>query len=634
MSKINYVSDNIDSPKIFNFRKDIQGLRGLAVLLVVFYHSNFDFFKAGFIGVDIFFVISGYLIIKKILLQQLKNEFSLKIFYLKRVSRILPALYFLLVINAGLSFLIKHPIDNIFYAKSSITTLFFIPNFFYWKNINYFSSKTEIMHLIHTWSLGVEEQFYIFLPLFLVVIYRIFKSNLNIVLRIFIFLSLFSLAFYLLGYFFQLNATFYLLPFRLWEFLAGGIIAVVELKDFKFSNNYMNFLSIIFLLLCSNLLDPSNYFTNYFMILPVLFTGLIIINQPSKNILLLENKPLVFVGNISFSLYLFHQPLFAFAKIYDIFNEYIIIWLFLSFLISFLIFKFIEEKYRDYKNIKNTSKVLFVLFLVTLSINLYFIQNDGNNLNIIENYNIDLLERKSYTGELKFHGNEEDFRFIIFGDSHADHYIETLKKYSLKNEIGFISLTTSACISLKNIITYNSYVDQDCSKVYDELLAIQEKYKLDVIISQRWDQKLIDKESKIVHDSKSEFKKILIIENIEILKNEVLPNKLIVIGSVPGSNSQETGGYFRCVVYKNKDCLESFPIQNGIAYKINEQMSTMLQSNDYIFINPYINLCNGGMCFNKIQDSLIYYDNSHLSLFGSDLVLRELLNSQILLEKN
>ena len=148
-----------------------------------------------------------------------------------------------------------------------------------------------------------------------------------------------------------------------------------------------------------------------------------------------------------------HQPIFVFARTYDIFEKYKPVWIIVSLILSYFTYIYIENKFRDYKKIKSTSLLLAVLFLLTLIINLFSISNQGFNSSVAEKYQINILERKTYIGT-QIHGNEENIKFILYGDSHADHYIEYLLQEANKSNIGFISIINSACISLNNFCNF------------------------------------------------------------------------------------------------------------------------------------------------------------------------------------
>ena len=157
---------------IKEYKPQIDGLRALAVLPVILFHAGFDTFEGGFVGVDIFFVISGYLITKLILEDINKKKFNLNNFYLRRARRLLPALFVVILITIPFSVVLMSNDQLIFYSKQIFSVIFFISNLFFWKNSGYFDPESDLQPLLHTWSLAVEEQFYIFFPILLILIFK------------------------------------------------------------------------------------------------------------------------------------------------------------------------------------------------------------------------------------------------------------------------------------------------------------------------------------------------------------------------------------------------------------------------------------------------------------------------------
>tara|TARA_B100000767_G_C19746531_1_gene528794 strand:+ start:103 stop:2118 length:2016 start_codon:yes stop_codon:yes gene_type:complete len=363
------------------YRAEIDGLRAIAVLSVIFYHSQFNFFSykilgGGYLGVDIFFVISGYLI-TSIIYQEilLTNNFNILNFYERRIRRILPALFGILIFSliVGKILLFPSPLHEL--VKSIISSIFFYSNyFFYFTGLEYGGIEAAFKPLLHTWSLAVEEQFYILFPIFFLIVFRFNKKCLLIFLSLLFFLSLSSIL--ILN---NLNSFhFYSLSSRMWEILAGSVLAYIKLnkkiKTDKLKNifSYIGLGLIIFCLIFAEY--KSNEF-NYSIIYPLLVvfgTSLIIlyINEKSLIYKILINKFLVFVGLISYSLYLWHYPIFAFSKIIDFTHGNIIykIFLFLFlFLISTISYFLIEKPFRN-KNFINFKTIIkfFILILILL----------------------------------------------------------------------------------------------------------------------------------------------------------------------------------------------------------------------------------------------------------------------------
>ena len=207
------------------YRKDIDGLRAVAVLPVIFFHAGFDIFKGGFLGVDVFFVISGFLITSILLTELDSNKFSIVNFYERRARRILPALFSVLTFTYIAGFSLIPAFEFKEFSQSLVSVAMFISNIFYYLEIDYFSIAAEEMPLIHTWSLAIEEQFYIFFPPLLYLIWKINPDKVMSILSILAVLSFSSVI--LLNSFENNSASFYWIISRAWELLAGSICAVL-----------------------------------------------------------------------------------------------------------------------------------------------------------------------------------------------------------------------------------------------------------------------------------------------------------------------------------------------------------------------------------------------------------------------
>ena len=206
------------------YRKDIDGLRAIAVVAVILFHARFWPFSGGFVGVDVFFVISGFLITSIIKKEFDRREFSIAKFYERRIRRIFPALFFLLLGITPAALLVLLPVETLRFGQSLVATALFAANIYFWRDSGYFSADQERNPLLHTWSLAVEEQFYIFFPLFLWLLLKLARPRLATAgLAIALLLSL-ALAQWQLPA--RPDAVFYLLPTRAWELALGGLLAL------------------------------------------------------------------------------------------------------------------------------------------------------------------------------------------------------------------------------------------------------------------------------------------------------------------------------------------------------------------------------------------------------------------------
>ena len=365
-----------------DYRKEIDGLRALAILPVVMFHSGLPMFNWGYIGVDIFFVISGYLITSIIYPKIKKNEFSFIEFYENRVRRLFPALFVMVAFSSVIALMIMDPKNLVEYSYSVFSSLFFYSNFFFWNEIDYFEDSSELMPLLHTWSLSIEEQFYILFPIILIFFLTYTKHKASLLLNI---LCILSFLLWCYGTLFHSTANFYLPITRAWELLAGAILSI-HIYEKGFPKGKFSDVGILILILSFYIFSLDIENKNLFMFFPVTGVILILLSKDHSFVvnLILKNKLFVFFGLISYSLYLYHQPIFAFAKVFfvDLDNAQTIFIVALSILISYISWRFVESIFRKRLNSKisfqNTLNLLTLPLLISITIGSYSIYTDGN----------------------------------------------------------------------------------------------------------------------------------------------------------------------------------------------------------------------------------------------------------------
>lgn len=311
-------SKNLEVKK--NHRKDIDGLRGLAVISVILLHAFPTLFSGGFIGVDIFFVISGFLI-SGILYSGLEsNTFSVVGFYVNRVMRIFPSLVLIMLITTLTSWVIFLPIEFKLFGSEIIAGSFFFSNLLQMKGFDYFDGFYEPRLFLHLWSLAIEEQFYLVFPLFLLLVYKIIKSQVLNALLLFICIS-FSYGVWMTS--FEHNVAFYSFTSRAWELLFGAVISyLVLIKQIKLNLStraivYFECLLISLALLAIILIDFRNHFPGVWALVPIAISGglLLIGSDGIEYKSILKNEFLRFFGIISYPLYLWHWILLVFVGI-------------------------------------------------------------------------------------------------------------------------------------------------------------------------------------------------------------------------------------------------------------------------------------------------------------------------------
>src|SRR6056300_86548 len=255
---------------IIKYRSEIDGLRALAVMPVIFFHAGFSFFSGGFVGVDVFFVISGYLITTIIIKELNNNTFSIKRFYERRARRILPALIFVILISSIISFIFLTRSELASYFKSVIATLLFFSNFYFYKTTPYFRSESDLEPLLHTWSLSIEEQFYIIFPITFLLFHKFFKRYIFLMLIFGFAASLFICQFLALKTGGTLN--FYFTFSRAWELALGAICAyMIIYKNLSFSifiKNLFSIAGIILIVFSIFFFNRQTVFPSFYTLVP------------------------------------------------------------------------------------------------------------------------------------------------------------------------------------------------------------------------------------------------------------------------------------------------------------------------------------------------------------------------------
>lgn len=300
------------------YRLDIDGLRAVAVLLVLGFHLKLEFLSGGHVGVDAFFVLSGFLITSILVSKFKAGCFSAREFYSRRIQRLFPALFATIFVTFVTSTLVLLPSDFEPFSRSAIASLFSFSNFIFWAESGYWDVSSEIKPLLHTWSLGVEEQFYLIWPLAILALIRL-KIQLSRTLLVLTVLGIGLCYYYSLK---DLSGAFYLLPSRVFQFSIGGMLAVLLLEGSgkallkqSFVRDFILLSGLAMLMVAGVMLDETVHYPGLYALVPTLGAFLVIFSGSSEvghgwlGKALLENRLLVWIGRISYSLYLAHWPI-------------------------------------------------------------------------------------------------------------------------------------------------------------------------------------------------------------------------------------------------------------------------------------------------------------------------------------
>lgn len=484
-----FVSNKKNANSLNNaYRPDIDGLRAIAVLLVIGFHASPNWIKSGFIGVDIFFVISGYLITKNIVGDLSKDKFEFIDFYSRRARRIFPALILVLLFSGliGWFYLLGPEFKQL--GKHIAGGAIFIENILYFNEIGYFDADAYTKPLLNLWSLGIEEQFYIFWPLFLWICWR---KNTNIYLSILL-LTIISFGLNIYETTNQHEGLYYLPQTRFWELGAGALLACFQNKEWfvdknykkikffnslsfesikinnKINNNIISLIGAALIAFGLLMINTKVIFPGWWALAPVMGTVLII--QSGKNTLLneyvLSNKVLVYIGVISFPLYLWHWVLLSFGKIiyvegFNFATRLILVGI--SFLFAWLTYQYIEKpiRYAHKISIEIIYTILALVFIFGITI---YLNNGFPNRKFAKNYSLlvsafndwnwkeGMLEKSLSNGSTYNVTNNEEVKIAFIGDSHVQQFgpriVKLFKEGGFKNSAFY---TIPGCPPIPNV---------------------------------------------------------------------------------------------------------------------------------------------------------------------------------------
>lgn len=490
-----------------DYRKEIDGLRAVAVLPVMFFHAGFQTFRGGFVGVDIFFVISGYLITSMILSEQQHGTFSLVAFYERRARRILPALFIVMLAVWPFAWLWLFPSDMKSFSQSLVAVAVFASNLLFWRTTNYFDDTSELKPMLHTWSLSVEEQYYLLFPLLLISAARFGKRT---VIGLVIVLGAVSLAVAQWGSVHEPIPTFYLLPGRAWELMVGALAACycrhkASSPPRKIVSEASSLVGLGLIAYSVFAFDKQLPFPSFYTLIPAVGAALVVLYANATNSVgkLLGNRVLVGVGLISYSAYLWHQPLFALARarVPDEPSKLMLAGLtVVALLFAICSWKWVEGPCRR----KTFSRKLVFLcsaagsiFFALIGLAGYFCNGFESRLSPMQR---DVIAFRSYAYKriymegdclLRPEQTYQEFRngcspakakhlWMIWGDSHA-----AALSFGLRNEQrSIIQYTASACPPIKNL---ELRTRPNCKFVNDFVLSkIQQLHPERVLLHADW----------------------------------------------------------------------------------------------------------------------------------------------------
>lgn len=616
------------------YRREIDGLRAIAVLPVILFHAGFSWFSGGYVGVDVFFVISGYLITSILINDLEKGTFSIAKFYERRARRILPALFFVMLCCIPFSWMWMAPQQFKDFSQAFVAISFFASNILFWRESGYFAPAAEENPLLHTWSLAVEEQFYIFFPIMLLLLWRFGKNPIFYTIMA---LSAISLLLSEWGWRNSPSANFYLLPTRAWELFAGSIAAFIVKKRGVQPKNFLSLLGFLAIIFAIFFYDESTPFPSMYALVPVSGVLLIILFAEKSTFTanLLSTKILVGIGLVSYSAYLWHQPLFAFARLENVSHPSSFKMLSLSFIsiiLAVFSWMFIEQPFRKKGKIYSSRKAIFTLsfagiFLMSAAGYAGHITNGATNIRFTEpqisyletakssplrpNCHFPQVEESINREECEYF-NKKGAEIAVLGNSHATELAYEVAKSLEPLNMTIKHHTMSGCKHNFRVSGEESTVCQRWHNVVLEKLSEDEKIKT-VILSYRNDGYL---DNEVYRRSLVEISQFLLDANKKVV--------LVLQAPLPGSHIDQ-------YLFANIDSLPmdvkgmSISSWNHI-YGYKDNLMNELPS-EVIVLDPVNNFCKeNGDCFVIKDGRALYFDDDHMSLYGAEIISESLLD--------
>lgn len=651
------------------YRADIDGLRATAVIPVLLFHFGIPYLPGGFVGVDVFFVISGFLITGIIHRDILDGSFSIIQFYERRIRRILPALAAVVLATTIVAYFMFMPQTFKDFGQSLAALGVFSSNLMFYLESGYFDSGSWSKPLLHTWSLSVEEQYYIAMPLILVLVSRFSRSRLILILVVLAAISFYCNLRASTG---QSSFAFYMPITRAWELLAGGLVALhlVKHKPSIWVCTFASLIGVLMLLFSYLYISEEMPFPGIVVMIPVLATALLIYGGSDGNNIvnyLFTAKPFVYIGNISYSLYLVHWPLVVFWIYYSdeelAFYESVVLFV-TSFVLAHLCWKYIETPFRDRSWIARRLAFSYAIALMLsfLLVGIYIATENGipsrleTNVRLAsefqENPNRSLCHQKSAIqikdGDYCVLGNDSKPSFALIGDSHADALSTSIVDAVVNSGESIAIFTRGGCRPFNTgfelerqcgIFDGNELENASCNERSMQqcnrfnVAAFEEAANLDVdtiVLSARWASQYFGTGSKrydYCYSSKNypecsqknnksvfkdEFNRTLVsLRNIE---------KVVVLGPTPEYRDSipELAG---------KAALFSRPLENldwEFAFRGKEPLEDMATIAEKFtnteVVDFYPLFCSDSSCSFLKDGKSLYADAHHISVYGNEFL--------------
>ncbi|WP_332772246.1 acyltransferase family protein [Pseudomonas sp. ESBL1] len=652
----------------------VDGLRAIAVLLVLFFHAGFSNLSGGYVGVDVFFVISGFLITRLIIDEYLATgRFDFGRFYYRRARRLFPAMFTTVAITMVVAILLFTPQHLKRFGGEVLYSIFSLSNFFFLSESGYFNTASDFKPLLHTWSLSVEEQFYLLWPAAMILAMKIGKRSAVTTLICVIFISSLALNLSFSDGSSVLTAPFgravtewladgastiyFFTPMRAFEFCVGGSLIFIKKPDVsRWFYEAALALGLALIGYSALAFDETTLFPSYNALIPCLGAALIIFSCHAAPITgaIMRSKPMVFTGLISYSVYLVHWPLIVFTKYWLMRDLFLLEKVFLCFAaiaVGYALYRFVETPLRHSKS--HNKKAQFglacaALAMLTILPASTIWSSDGwkwrtaplppqiaKQLADSKQFHVDQYGGAGYPSRGWVNpqpGGKADI--ILLGDSHAKHYAKGLDELIAKPLRKSMYISSVSCIMLPGMTRRTPGVDWDtlCQDSLKKAIWVirHSPENSTIVLSHSWDTQLPvagvigEKGPLRVGNTDAGYK--FVAKKIEELSKAVKGRKIIVIGNVPGAGIQDIAGCYSRPSFFHIDCDSRTTVnQDKLTTKrgnaiLKEEVSKIP---NVLYLDPQDALCENGKCLSVKDGSALYSDALHLSKAGSVTVIKQ-----------
>ncbi len=618
-------------------RKEIDGLRAVALLPVILYHAGFASFGGGYLGVDVFFVISGYLITSLILEEHAAGRFSLAGFYARRARRILPALFAVILVCLPFAYFWMLSFELKEFSQSVVAVVSFLSNVFFWRTTDYFGALAEVKPLLHTWSLGVEEQFYLLFPLVLLAALRFGRR--------------FALAATIIAAAVSLGAahwaadrmpiaSFYLLPTRAWELLAGSVCGFVMAGRVQRSQGGLAAVGLGMIVVPVFLFDAETSFLGGFAVVPVLGTALVILFAASGTVVarLLSAGPVAGLGLISYSAYLWHQPVFAFLRIRSPETQSPVVLgvlVFVIFGLAYVTWRWVETPFRGKTPVLASGRALIAVTVAVggllaaagyagVAANGFDQRSNGDvtmgalAATIAPNPGLGGCDTVPPVNAVCSTG--PDPKILLWGDSFAKHLAQGIKASA--GGRAFVQITMSQCAPILDIAQKKDWLSGNsadtCIAFNQSVLDYIRSERIEVVIMgsalglASW--RVTRRNGEIVEGDSPAIVARGLAATVAAIR--AAGAKVVFVSPTPSSGQDSARCAIRSIFDHKNAATCDFPLQTA---RLEYDLLRSVEGEVPVYW-LYRDMCRDGICKAREGDVSIYRDEGHLSIEGSRMI--------------